>query len=244
MSLFIGGRSALLPGGVSVVRRQVLWLSIGTFATLGVNWPRRLLARKSLHADGDLDWHSLIAQTAPQAQRLIESVNPAEEEYLSDLSVLTGRLNEIPEAQFGPTLRPGVSSSQCYDKFPLMVTQFLLAPGAAIPFHDHRDYNGVLCVADGQVRIRSFDIVGSDKRPPVGAVFLIRENRNELLGAGQLSTLSRTRDNIHDIRATGSGALLIDFFTFFSEHGKSAYLNVAQNDSDAQPAVLEASWSV
>ena len=102
-----------------------------------------------------------------------------------------------------------------YDELPFAVAQYKLAAGAAIPYHDHRDYNGVLRIVEGTASIRSFEIIGADQRPPNGGTFLIRETRRELLGAGQLSTLSRTRDNIHDIRAGNDGVRLVDFFTFF-----------------------------
>jgi hypothetical protein len=172
----------------------------------------------------------------------VESLTPDEEAYLHALSGLARRLRALPDVVLEPERHYDFAWS--YYKLPFAVAQYKLAAGAAIPYHDHRDYNGVLRVVDGTASIRSFEIVGADRRPANGGTFLIRETRRELLGAGQLSTLSRTRDNIHDIRAGKEGLRLLDFFTFFSEDGSSRYLTVDEQPRDPAKRIHEASWQV
>lgn len=227
--------------GVRVERRELIYLSLGAFAALTLRWPHAL-AEALTPLDGDLPWDALLERAVPMAKRLVKSLTPEEEGYLRALSDVARRLAAVPEVVFEPKAHYDIGWS--YDELPFAVAQYKLAAGAAIPYHDHRDYNGVLRIVDGTASIRSFEITGADQRPPKGRTFLIRETRRELLGAGQLSTLSRTRDNIHDIRAGEEGVRLIDFFTFFSEDGASHYLDVDEQPRDPEKRVHEASWQV
>ena len=110
---------------------------------------------------------------------------------------------------------------------PLVVYEIDLEPGAKIKLHDHHDYNGVIYGVDGAVEVRNFDIVTSDKkakRRKGHKEFDIRETTRGLITAGRVSSLSRRRENIHEVVAGKDGARLIDVFTFFSKESKSRYL--------------------
>jgi hypothetical protein len=227
--------------GVRVERRELIYLSLGAFAALTLRWPHAL-AEALTPLDGDLSWDALLERVVPMAERLVKSLTPDEEGYLRALSDVARGLAAVPDVVFEPKAHYDIGWS--YDELPFAVAQYKLAAGAAIPYHDHRDYNGVLRIVEGTASIRSFEIIGADQRPPNGGTFLIRETRRELLGAGQLSTLSRTRDNIHDIRAGKDGVRLVDFFTFFSEHGASHYLDVDERPRDPAKRIHEASWQV
>lgn len=227
--------------GVSVERRQVIYLSLGAFAALTLGWPLAV-AGTSRRPKGDLGWDAFLERAVPTAEKLVQSLAPNEEEYLLKLSGMVERLTALPEAVLEPD--GAIVSARLFDKFPFTVAQFRLAAHAAIPYHDHRDYNGVLGILEGEARIRSFEIMGPDKRPPSGATFRIRETRTELLGPGELSTLSRTRDNIHEVRARSDGVLFLDCFTFFAKQGKSTYLYVDERPSDPTQRIYEASWLV
>jgi predicted metal-dependent enzyme (double-stranded beta helix superfamily) len=183
----------------------------------------------------------LIEMAIPTAERLVNSLSPDEEAYLIELSGLIERQKAIPKAFFN-FARP-VAMHESLRRFPLLVLQFRLAPGAAIPYHDHRDYNGVLTVTEGAVRIRSFEILGSDPQPLRGHTFEIRETSNAMLTKGAQSTLSRTRDNIHDVRAGPEGARFVDFFTLFRQGAHSVSLNVSEQPRDAAKRIFEASWA-
>lgn len=41
---------------------------------------------------------------------------------------------------------------------PLLLYQIRMSPNSVIDLHDHRHHNGALCVREGTVRVRSFDI--------------------------------------------------------------------------------------
>lgn len=226
--------------GVNIERREILFLSAGALAALSLGWPRGVLARRE--PDADEAWDTLIRKTIPMAEELVHDPRPDEEAYLRRLGRWVSHLPSAPEAEFFPGMP--VASAWSYDKFPFMVMQFKLAPGAAIPYHDHRGYNGVLKAVSGEARIRSFEIVGAQPAGDTKQTFQIRETHNRVLRPGSISSLSRTRDNIHDVRAGPDGVRLIDFFTFFQPDGRSVYLDVEQQPRDARRRLYEASWQL
>ncbi len=227
--------------GVIIERRQFLRVSLGALAALTANFWQPASARQAKKAQTPLSWGDLIERAIPLAERLIDSLSPDEEAYLIKLSGLLERRRAVPEAFFD--LAQPVAIHESLQRFPLLVLQFRLAPGAAIPYHDHRDYIGVLTVTEGAMRIRSFEILGSGRRPLRGHTFQIRETDNAMLTKGAQSTLSRTRDNIHDLRAGPEGARFIDCFTLFHQGAHSVYLNVAEQPRDSAKRIFDANWA-
>ncbi len=234
-----------IADGVRVERREVLRMSLGALAAFSLGWPQAALAKEpgmeKLEANaGDLAWDALLQLAVPLAEKIVKSRKPNETAYLQQLGALIARLKNVPAATFPEA--DGVRSHDHHRKHPFVVVQFRMAPGASIPFHDHRDYIGVLTAIRGEARVRSFDVVGDDPRPPVGKSFDIRETGDRRLTPGRLSPLTRSVDNIHDVRAGKEGARLLDFFTFFDAGGTSVYLDVAETPRDAEARVYEASW--
>ena len=165
------------------------------------------------------------------AERLVSARKPNEEMYLSRLASLVYRL-KIP-----------AEGDELKAKRPLSVVQFKLQGGKGFPWHDHRDYNGLILCTAGEARVRSGDILGDDPRPRKGKSFEIRETANTLLLPGRVSTLTRQRENLHDVRGAGPrGARVLDCFTFFDPGGTSVYLKVDEKPKDAERRIYEASW--
>ncbi len=234
--------------GVLVERRDVIKLSLGAIAALSLGWPMRALAEEGIKAPlkgedptGDMTWEMLLKKVVPMAEHLVKAKKPNEEAFLFQVAAFAARLKDAPAPQFKGD-RP-VAAARLYRKLPFVALQFRLKPGAAIPFHDHREYIGVLNAMSGDAKVRSFDLV-DQKRPAKNATFTIRETRNDILRTGGISTLSRTRDNIHDVRAGKDGARLLDFFAFFSGKGSSVYLNVEDKPKDPEKGIYEATWKV
>ncbi|MBI3723161.1 hypothetical protein HY251_04280 [bacterium] len=225
--------------GVRIERRSMLKASLGAVALLQGGLVSRALAQEKPDDEGELTWDALLKLAIPLAEKLVARKKPNEEAFLLKLSSYMARLSEVPEAKFG---RGPVASASVHDKHQLVVVQFKLDAGAALPFHDHRDYVGILAAVSGEARVRSFDIQGEDPRPPKGKTFLIAETGDRLLAPGHYSHLSRRSDNVHDIRAGADGARLLDVFTFFKEDGKSVYLNVGEKPRDREKRLYEASW--
>jgi hypothetical protein len=219
--------------GVLLERRGVLMLSAGALALLSLKWPQQALGDESAtDDDADLSWDALVRKAVPLAERLVNAKKPNEELYIARLAALVHRL-KIPS-----------ESEALRAKRPLVVTQFRFQPGKGFAWHDHRDYNGlILCVA-GEARIRSAEVLGGKPRLPKGKTFEIRETTDALLTAGSVSRLTRSKDNLHDLRGAGEdGARVLDFFTFFEPGGRSVYLNVEEKPKDAQRRVYEAAWT-
>jgi hypothetical protein len=219
--------------GVLLERRGVLLLSLGALAVLSLRWPQEALAEgTSTDDDADLAWDAFVKQAVPLSERLVRAKKPNEEAYLSRLASLVHRLKVPNERASFATKRP------------LVVTQFRFQPGKGFPWHDHRDYNGLILCVSGEARVRSADILGGDPRPRKGSTFEIRETADALLTAGSVSRLTRSKDNVHDVRGSGpDGARVLDFFTFFQDGGRSVNLTVDPKPKDAEKRIYEAAWS-
>ncbi|MCW8130351.1 MAG: hypothetical protein KIS92_08390 [Planctomycetota bacterium] len=229
--------------GVTVERREVVLLSLGALASLCLGWPQRAAAEDgaALSApEGDLAWDALLKEALPMAEHLVKQKKPNEEAYLLQLASLVARLDKAPDGTFAP--KRAVAAVEHLRKMPFVVVQFKLEANAALPFHDHRDYIGVLSSVAGEAQVRSFKIQGDNPVPPAGKSFEIRETGSRTLTPGRSSHLSRTRDNVHDIRAGKEGARLLDFFTFYSKEGKSVFMNVGEKPKDAEKKIYEATW--
>ncbi len=218
--------------GVVLERREILKVSAGALALLSLGWPQRAIGQESaVSDDAELAWDGLIKEAVPMAEKLVAAKKPNEEVYLARLAALVQRL-KIP-----------AEGEELKSKRPLSVVQFKLQQGKGFPWHDHRDYNGlILCVA-GEAKVRSADILGDDPRPKKGKTFEIRETVNAQLLPGRVSTLARRRDNVHDVRGGEGGARVLDFFTFFDGGGRSVYMKVEEKAKNEEKRIFEATWS-
>ncbi|MCK6472220.1 MAG: hypothetical protein L6R28_10780 [Planctomycetes bacterium] len=237
---------AEVADGVLIERREVLFLSLGAMAALALGWPQRAMAEEGggksdlSAAEGDLAFDALIREAVPKAEELVKSEKANEDAYLHGLAALVARLKAAPDGKFKG--QNPVEAAKHYDKQPFMVVQFKLQPGAALPWHDHRDYNGILSCVQGEARVKSYDIVGDNRIPPKGQTFNIQETGDRLMKVGTMSQLTRTRDNVHDVRAGKDGARLLDFFTFYKPSGTSVFMNVEAKPADAEKRIYEATW--
>lgn len=182
----------------------------------------------------------MIERATLLAEEITQTEKPGEESYLTRISALIKHRQTTPTPLFN-LARP-IASHEAIRRHPFIVLQFRMAPGATIPHHDHREFNGVLTVTEGTIRSRSYEILGSDPRPPRGSVFQVRETDERLLSVGDQAMLSRTRDNIHELKAGPEGAQFIDFFTLFGEDAHSAFIDFGSQSEDFAGAVFDATW--
>lgn len=234
--------------GVVLERRATLTLCLSAFAALsfGLGASARAddeLTRAALpfNATDEATWGRFIAQVLPLATELVRAWRPDEDEYLQRLDTLIDQVERVPPAQFETDM--AVSSAYALRSYPVTIMQFRFEPWAVIRCHDHREYNGILKVIAGKLRVRSFEDLSSE-RAPVGEIFHIRETEGRLVGPGERSHLSRTRNNLHYLRAQAQGAQVLDVFTFFQEDGRSVYLDVKGIDdcTDCSADIYEARW--
>lgn len=223
--------------GVELTRRCVLRLGTSSLAALG------LLAGCSAtaaRADETLEFDELLDELHPRARRVVRTGGEREEAYLQGVRELLARLR-VPE---GAELRRQMRAfREAHESLELSIVQFELEPGKGFSHHDHRDYNGVILGMEGEVRARNFDVVGETRVPPAGETFQIRLTRDERILPGEFSTLSRTRDNVHELVAGPEGARVLDVFTYFSGSARSYFMDVDPVPRDAEREIFDAAWS-
>jgi hypothetical protein len=227
----IAGPGIEIGPGAQVERRAVLLLPL---ALLGTAWSfGRARGQEPVPprpAAGRIGFDAVVDALQPLAEGLIQSEQPNEDAYLARVAA---RLLELDRACVEKTSR--------HRKMPLVIMQIGLRPGGAIPFHDHRNYNGVLLGLEGEIRVRNFEVAGSEPVPAKDRDFEIRETADLLLTPGRVSSLSRSRDNVHDLRAGPTGGRVLDVFTFFG-NGGSHYMTVDAAPVDAEKRVYRARW--
>ena len=253
--------------GVTITRRRVLQIGLAGVAGLlasgcGLSSGTQAgglagdgAAVDRLADEGSLTIEQLLARIRPQATRMIAADQPGsradEASYLSAVSKLLARYTpEEPWAMREP--RDGQWAMNIAARMPpVIVFDIHMRPGSKIHLHDHRHYNGVLQCNEGSVRCRNFDIVQPDGKPldiaagevpPVGESFLIRENKDQLILPGQLSTLSRDRDNIHHVVAGPEGCKLSDVFTHFRRDARSYGLDWDEQPLNRNGDTYEVAW--
>lgn len=216
-----------IDDGVRISRRQIFRFSAAAGAVALL--PRTGEARESPGPDpfAPLSFEKVVEQLRPIADTLVTLDQPNEEAYLHSIAALLHRTQPLPElaATYGGRKTNMTALAR---HRPLIVYQVDMKPGAKIRLHDHHDYNGVILGVSGAVLIRNFEVEASAKkrRKRKGREeFVIRETMRTRVGPGRTSSLSRRRDNIHEVVAGKDGARLIDVFTFFSKDAKSRHLD-------------------
>ena len=227
--------------GVSITRRRILQVGLagaaGLIAASGHAAEQWAMAAANA-SDRPLTIDQLIGRARPEAKRLIASETPDEPSYLAAVSSLLSRYQPDEPWAMRDVGESGWSMNTAAWMPPIVLFDIHMRPGSTIHLHDHRHYNGVQLCTEGSVRCRNFDIVQPDGvrldiaggEVPGDEDFLIRQNSDATLGPGQMSTLSRDRDNIHHIEAGPDGCKLVDLFTYFRREARSYEL-----DWDGQP---------
>lgn len=219
----------VIGDGVRISRRQVLRFSAAAGAVAML--PTTAEAKEAPTAANPyppLTFDKVVEQLRPLADVILALEQPNEEAYLHSVAALLHRVQPLPEATDGYGKRGGaLKMNALANHRPLVVYEIDLKPGAKISLHDHHDYNGVIYGVSGSVDVRNFDIVKPEKKTRRRRrwEFDLLETTRSLITAGRVSTLSRRRDNIHEVVAGKEGARLIDVFTYFTKEARSRYLD-------------------
>jgi hypothetical protein len=232
--------------GVTIERRGLFKIGGAAAAALLLGSPflrgqdkvKKQVAKAGM---GKISLDEFIAAAEPLAKQLVDAAEPNEDAYLLHLASLLCRLDSPPAFEGRGGDRP-VQMARNHRVPHFAVMQIKMAEGSALPYHDHYEYNGVILGLEGSVKIRNFEMVGDEIRPGRDEEFEIKETISTDLTKGRISTLSRTRDNIHDLRGGEGGGRVLDIFTFFPESGGSKYMEVEEEPVDAERKVYRASW--
>ena len=225
-----------LEPGVRVERRNVL---LAAFAA-----PLALAPR--VEDDDPPGFEGFLDLAAKAARPLMGPEVGNEDAYLYSLASHLATVTELPADGFGEIddglrfARDGERSAGDAEHQRIRAIQIGFAPGAAIPIHDHLEYNGLILCLDGEMRCRNFDVVEEKD----GGEVVLRETVDALLTPGRFSTLSTTRDNLHELVAGPNGCRVLDVFTYFTERATSRYLKFAgEAPLDAARKTFAARWS-
>lgn len=225
-----------IADGVWIERRTILRLGVASLAALLTGLPT---ASADERADPDaLDLDAFVMQAQPLARQLVAAKVPDEERYLKTIARLLGRIEGIKPSRLRPKQNYAMHKEVLFR--PLIIYQMRLAPGAGIPLHDHRNYNGVLMGMEGSASCRNFEVV-TEGQPTKGEVTVKLSSETEL-EQGVISTLSRRRDNLHELKAGRHGARLLDVFTHFGDDARSHWIRREDKPLDAEPGTYRARW--
>jgi hypothetical protein len=229
--------------GVVVERRAFLFAGVAALLGAGsADAPAAVPPALAEPPTATLDLNEFVRTVQPWAERLVTADRPDEPAYLRSVMRLLPQVNRLPDPRFRP-VRPGLAVHPVYRFRPLLVVQLRLEPGATIGLHDHPGCNGVLCGVEGQVRVRTFDFEDAEAARRSGRTFRVRRTAERVLTAGRCSAVGRAKDPLHDLTAGPDGARLLDVFTLFHEHGRSADIALRDRPQCGNSSVFEAAWA-
>lgn len=192
-----------------------------------------------------------VREIRPRARDLIHNTDPDEEAYLRAAGDLLAKLETVE-----PWRKPRPGAPYAMDATavvpPIVLYRIHMEPGAVIPIHDHRHYNGVILCTEGSLRCRNFNIVPDADQPldldagqvPLkGTEFVIRETIDQTIGPGERSSLTRARDNIHEVTAGDQGCVLMDLFTHFRPDARSYAIRWDDTPFDPAQRLYRVAWA-
>ena len=163
---------------------------------------------------GAIDWNGFIEELANLAEKQF-SGSWDQEDHVVDVEALMSLL-DLDDRRFAQIydgyvdamgLFPEISSAHDGGSFSVATLEF--DAGDEIALHNHPDMTGVILCLSGAVEIESFDLLPD--RGPDGKLRLQQVDQLRLK-AGEFSTLTAVRGNIHGLVATEFSELL-DVFT-------------------------------
>ncbi len=238
-----------IDDGVRLVRRRILKLATAAPLAFGVTMLGRNARADDAPQESNLsgylnrpvDFDSLVGELRTISKELVAQDAPNEEAYLHGIAGLLSRIDTFPKKDASG--RGAFQMAALAQHRPLVIYKIVMKPGATIRIHDHRHYNGVIFGLNGTCKIRNFDIEAEgDEIPPHGEEFTIRETKWAHMGRGGVSTLSRNRDNIHEVVAGKDGAELVDVFTYFDRAARSYPIVFDRKPVDADERLFRAHW--
>ncbi len=242
-------RTELEPG-VRIERRSLLMGGLGLVALAGA--PASAGTNRAVSAPGDVE--DFLDAAAALARPLMGNDHANEDAYLFRLATLLAELPALPADPFGSGSGriafhgEGSQKAGDADGQSVRAIQIGFQPGAKISLHDHLNYSGVILCVAGEMHARNFDVFEEVEsngavEAATGREVILRETVDALLLPGRFSTLSSTRDNLHELVAGPEGARVLDIFTYLRKPAGSRYLDfVGKVPVDAARRLYRARW--
>jgi hypothetical protein len=201
-------------------RRAFLRTSIAAFTGLAAQLPQLgFLARRAnanqgqIGGDTPLNWDAFLELVHAEAARQTEK-SWNEKDYVARAAGVARRLNlDDPtiRAAFGKLSNknpvfPEITVPHKVHLFQISLIQF--EKGEVIRHHDHPDMTGVLLCSTGKLRVENFTAEAAAEKDHL----ILRQDGDETMTRGQVSTLTSTDRNIHRVSAPVFSEV-IDIFT-------------------------------
>ena len=245
-----------LEAGITVERRSELragsWLGWSMAMTLmGLSGRTSKAYEEAISEIVDrLEAHDMVSKVQEDVQDFLREAMPNEESYLYTVGRLLDRVRSpAPWRIFSVGEDMEIDMSVCFP--PVLMYQVRMEPHAVSSLHDHRYYNGVLIVTEGDARVRNFELVETEDLEPGLSVntqavhrdeILIQQTKDQRLSRKRSSALTQDRDNIHIVEAGEKGCVLLDFFTCFRPEARSYELDWDTKPVDVQKKIYKAVW--
>ncbi|MCG8440859.1 MAG: hypothetical protein MI723_03530 [Caulobacterales bacterium] len=192
-----------------------------------------------------MDFDEFRPRLLAEADRILSSGFADESAYLDAVSALVARL----DVQTIP-IRPGKALDTLPGNLfslPISTDNFgayvvVMEPNAVLPLHDHRDYNGVILGISGECDAQYFDIDDMPDGYATGAPVILKRKGRLHIKRGDVGSLSRTTNNVHEIRAGAEGCVMLDIFAFAQDDAHSYFVNPTKGSVFGDEAVIEAEW--
>lgn len=185
-----------------------------------INWPEGAKEELS-HAD---PLRAAMQDIAAKAEELQNPDAMEEEAYLLWVMGRLMMMDEIQEPAKGLfEWHPRAKGVRVYRQRlgNVEFCHLLFEPHGHIPFHDHQNCNGVMRVVRGEVTTQNYDLLEQNLDGMV-----LQPSAQAWMTADRMTSLSRQRDNVHQVTAGEAGAYVLDVFTLFSHDAGCRYMNV------------------
>jgi quercetin dioxygenase-like cupin family protein len=201
-------------------RRAFLKTSIAAFAGLAASLPHIGCAARRANAhlgrmrdDTPINWDAFLELVHAEAARQTEK-SWNESDYVARAAVIARRLNlddPVIRAAFARLSNrnpafPEIAVPHKERLFQISLIQF--EQGEVIHHHDHPGMTGVLLCSTGNLRVTNYSVEG----PADGGHLVLRQDGDESMVRGQVSTLTSTDRNIHRVSAPVFSEV-VDIFT-------------------------------
>ena len=231
--------------GVRETRRFFLRGTLAVPAMLAMGrWSSAAAAR-----GGTDDVRAFLDEWAAKAKAFVADETENQEAFLAELCAAIARQDRasFPGRRFTAYDKNGMRTGPVGNDDIFQLIEIELEPNRVIKPHNHVGYDFISLCMKGEARARHFEPEpGSPDPSQVGASLKVCEVSNSLLVPGRISTLTRTRANVHAFTAGEQGATFLDFGIKHppSERGPKHFsvLEIEEEAADPKRRTFEAKW--
>ena len=199
---------------------------------------------RAANAGGTISFEAFLSEAETYANALPATTRAAQDAFVFRTAARALLVDAFPVPKLFPMgdFAPGVEIGPIGRAGPLMLIAYRMAPHALLPAHDHPNYAVATLGIEGEVQVRHFETGGNAPAYHQPDSFTVRRTSERVLRAGDLTTLSPRRDNIHSFTAGGEGAYFLDLTSSHGDDAGFSYLQVERAPAEAGGNLFRAKW--